>query len=90
MLQLQTVMNCTFCIMYYTTLIHDCIKSRECIPMYLSITNVLSGITAIIKKKILVGARFFKHVQTGPGAHQASCTMGTRFFPGVKAAGAWC
>jgi hypothetical protein len=31
-----------------------------------------------------VGARFFAHVQTGPGAHPASCTMGTGYFPGVK------
>jgi hypothetical protein len=33
---------------------------------------------------IPVGARFFTHVQTGPEAHAASCTMGTRSFPGVK------
>jgi hypothetical protein len=39
------------------------------------------------KKKIPVGARFFAHVQTGPGAHPASCTMGTRSFPGVKRPG---
>jgi hypothetical protein len=26
---------------------------------------------------IPVGARFFAHVQTGPGAHPASCTIGT-------------
>jgi hypothetical protein len=31
-----------------------------------------------------VGARFFAHVQTGPGSHPASCTMGTGSFPGVK------
>jgi len=30
------------------------------------------------------GARFSAPVQTGPGAHQASCTMGTGSFPGVK------
>ena len=29
------------------------------------------------------GARFFA-VQTGPGAHPASCKMGTGSFPGVK------
>ena len=29
-------------------------------------------------------ARFFAPVQTGPGAHPASCTMGTGSFPGVK------
>jgi hypothetical protein len=33
------------------------------------------------------GARFFAHVQTGPGAHPASCTMGTGSFPGVKRPG---
>jgi hypothetical protein len=31
--------------------------------------------------------RFFEHVQTGPGAHPASCTMGTGSFPGVKRPG---
>jgi hypothetical protein len=31
-----------------------------------------------------VGARFSAFVQTGPGAHPASCTMGTGSFPGVK------
>jgi len=31
-----------------------------------------------------VGARFSAPVQTGPGAHPASCTMGTGSFPEVK------
>jgi len=31
-----------------------------------------------------VGVRFSTPVQTGPGAHPASCTMGTGSFPGVK------
>jgi len=30
------------------------------------------------------GARFSAPVQTGPGAHPASCTMGTGSFPGDK------
>jgi hypothetical protein len=30
------------------------------------------------------GARFSAPVQTGSGSHPASCTMGTRSFPGVK------
>ena len=30
------------------------------------------------------GARFSAPVQTGPGAHPATCTMGTGSFPGVK------
>ena len=33
------------------------------------------------------GARFSAPVQTGPGAHPASCTMGTGSFPGVKRPG---
>ena len=37
--------------------------------------------------RIPVGARFSAPVQTGPGAHPASCTMGTRSFPGVKQPG---
>jgi hypothetical protein len=31
-----------------------------------------------------LGAKFFAPVQTGPGAHPASCTIGTEFFLGVK------
>jgi hypothetical protein len=31
-----------------------------------------------------VGARFSAPVQTGPGAHPASCTMGTGSLPRVK------
>ena len=30
------------------------------------------------------GARFSAHVQIGPGAHPASCKMGTGSFPGGK------
>ena len=31
--------------------------------------------------------RVFPPVQTGPGAHPVSCTMGTGSFPGVKRPG---
>jgi hypothetical protein len=31
-----------------------------------------------------LGARFSAPVQTGPGAHPASCTTGTGSFPGVE------
>jgi hypothetical protein len=34
--------------------------------------------------RILVGVRFFAHVQTGPRAHPASCTVGTGSFPWAK------
>jgi hypothetical protein len=33
------------------------------------------------------GARFSAHVQTGPGSHPASYTMGTGSFPGIKRPG---
>jgi len=36
------------------------------------------------KVRIPVGTRFSSTVQTGPGAHPASCTMGTGSLPGVK------
>jgi hypothetical protein len=35
------------------------------------------------------GARFSAPVQTGPGAHPASNTMGAGSFRGAKATGAW-
>ena len=34
--------------------------------------------------RIIVGARFSTPIQTDPGAHPASYTMGTRSFLGVK------
>jgi hypothetical protein len=34
--------------------------------------------------RIPVGARFSAPVQTGPGAHPASCKMGTESLPGVE------
>jgi hypothetical protein len=36
---------------------------------------------------IPVGARFYAHVLTGPGAYPASYTMGTGSLPGVKRLG---
>jgi hypothetical protein len=36
---------------------------------------------------IPMGARFSAPVQTFPGAHPVSCTMGTGSFPGVKRSG---
>jgi hypothetical protein len=39
------------------------------------------------RDRIPVGARFSAPVQTGPGAHPASYTVGTGSFPGVKQPG---
>ena len=51
------------------------------LPYYCRIT---AGVTYSIMdiKKIPVGTRFSAPVQTGPGAHPASCTVGTGSFPG--------
>jgi len=38
----------------------------------------------------LVRPRISANLQTGPGAHTASCTMGTGSLAGGKAAGARC
>jgi hypothetical protein len=35
------------------------------------------------------GDEIFRTRQTGPEAYPTSYTMGTGYFPGVKAAGAW-
>jgi hypothetical protein len=37
-----------------------------------------------------LGARFFAHVQTGPGGPSSLLYNGYRVFPGGKAAGEWC
>jgi hypothetical protein len=49
--------------------------------------NMCTAYTDWTRDRIPVGARFFAHIQTGPGAHPASCTMGTGSFPGVKQPG---
>jgi hypothetical protein len=50
-------------------------------------TNKVHDTSKNRAKKIPVGARFFAQDQTGPGAHPASCTIGTGSFPGVKRPG---
>jgi hypothetical protein len=43
--------------------------------------------STMAQKKYPGGGENFAHVQTGPGAHPASCTIGTGQFPGVKRPG---
>jgi hypothetical protein len=54
---------------------------HHCHVIELKINKVLSF------EKIPVWVRFSAPVQTGPGAHPASCTMGTWSFSGVKRSG---
>jgi hypothetical protein len=70
-------------------------KNIEC-TVYTTVCGLRSSVgtatdyeldSPVIEKKIPVGARFFAPVQTGPGTHPASSTMGTGSFPGVKRPG---
>ena len=47
-----------------------------------SVQRLATGST--VRDRIPVGARFSAPVQNDPGAHPASCTMGTGSFPEVK------
>jgi hypothetical protein len=46
-----------------------------------------SSVSRTVRESNPGGGEFFTHVQTGPGAHPASCIMGTMSFPGVKRPG---
>jgi len=62
--------------------IYECIESTTCRDSSVGIATGYGLGGPGIKSRL--GARFFAPVQTGPGAHPASFTMGTGFFPGVK------
>jgi len=52
-----------------------------------SVYRLATGWTVRRSKSGGGGARFSAPVQTGPGAHPPSCTMGTGSFPGIKSGG---
>jgi len=52
--------------------------------MKIDMKIILWGFLPFSGDRIPVGARFSAPVQTGPGAHPASCPMDTGSFPGVK------
>ena len=50
--------------------------------------SIMSGTRKVFYLTTLTIARSrFSAVQTGPGAHPASCTIGTGSFPGVESGG---
>jgi len=49
-----------------------------------SVVGIATGSGGRSGDRIPVVTRFSAPVQTGPGTHPASCTMGTGSFPGVK------
>jgi hypothetical protein len=80
-----------YIILYYRILYLLCIIVGVilCLYLYVSGPGISVGIATEIRAgrsrdRIPMGARFSAPVQTGPGAHPASCTMGTVSFLGVK------
>jgi hypothetical protein len=78
--------------------LHHCNNLKTCISVTRPLTYKLSfhfklqhfqfaQFTVWSGDQIPVGARFSAPIQTGPGAHPASNTMGTMSFPGVKLLG---
>jgi hypothetical protein len=74
-------LNCNIQIAYWISHISNVIK----ISVGIATRNRLGGQGIECRW----GVRFCTPVQTGPGAHPASCTMGIGSFRGGKAAGAW-
>jgi hypothetical protein len=81
----------------YPAVLPKCRFPRPPKPLYRDYTKVLGpGQLSLYSDslragrswdRIPVGARYSAPVQTGPGAHPASYTMGTGSFPGVKRPG---
>jgi len=56
-------------------------------PFYLTWAGIAQSVSRRSGVRIPVGTKFSAPVQTGPGAHPASYTMGTGSFPAVKRPG---
>jgi hypothetical protein len=62
-------------------------KVQEC-HVYINVQNFShSTFLKTVRGSNPGGGEIFAHIQTGPEAHPASCTMGTGSFPGVKQPG---
>ena len=101
----SAVVYCSPCTQYdagVTSTKNKVIKTRICVVCIITILHVLNinawpGSSAGIATELLAGrsgiesrwGRDVPPVQTGPGAHPASCIIGTGSFPGVEATGAW-
>jgi len=65
----------------------NCVKYRRLYMGPIKLIRYSDSLRAMVEFRW--GARSSIPVQTGPGAHPASYTMGTGCFVGVKRAGAW-
>jgi hypothetical protein len=75
----------------YVSVSADLLVMSVCIVLCLQLQDILGLVAQSVKRlatgwtvrgSIPVGARFPAPVQYGPGAHPASCTVGTRSFRG--------
>jgi hypothetical protein len=84
-------------VFFYCGGVHDKLQNKSNI-LTLELTNSKINVSSSLCNdwlqagrsgdRIPVRVRYFAHVQTGPGAHPTSYTMGTGFrFPGVKRPG---
>jgi len=64
--------------------VNSCILDRS---VHTIKKNTEASVVARSGDRIPLGRDFLHTVHTGPGAHPASCTMGSGSFPVVKAAG---
>jgi hypothetical protein len=77
----HVVVRSRYCTRNFTNITKNFIHDDHQVIISLGILNIRSG------DRIPVGASFFAPVQTGPGAHPASYTVGTGSFPGVTRRG---
>ena len=79
-LQEDYIVHAALCGMFFVRL---CMQSTRLVGRVAqSVQRLATGWT--VRGSNPGGARFSAPVQTGPGAHPASCTMGTGSFTGVK------
>ena len=66
------------------TSVTEWISTCQARPLAGSSVGIATGCAGRSGNRIPVGATFSAPVQTGPGAHPASCTVRTEYFPGLK------
>jgi hypothetical protein len=74
-------------IKYYVQVTHALYEDKYFVMGRDSSVGIATRCGLDVTRSNSCGARFSAPVQTGPGANQASCSMGTESFPGVKRPG---
>jgi hypothetical protein len=85
--------SCLHPLYFVTKQLYHLVNTYEFVGLWMGYWSLDSSVGVATRygsgDRIPVKARFSAPVQTDPGAHPASFTMGTGSFPGGKAAGAW-